>query len=350
MTVLIPDIRIEGVSVPFFKGAYTSTGGLTASTLQFTLPLSYAGFKNLWNKEVTFYLNEFESTPIFRGYIKRVKQDFNKIEVIAQDVFGYMVMGGNESMAKIALTEYDNLDGLTTGPAIKKAIEMAKLNTKIGTDFIGDTTPSVSSSRPPIRGTLSVLDIIKQLMGRAVDNSGTLPRPNMIKIVDDGSISQLIIELESELNGNTVAHNYTEHSNIIDVKLINRKVPTVIIVNGLNGVASTFSHESAIEGYDRNYLEVTNDNLKSPAECKDFAQKLFRANLQNQYEYTISSYEGAHLSENNIIRVDTDDPKFTGYYRVRGKKIAFSTNSFTIGININKKPPTLAEYVKMSDN
>lgn len=350
MTVLIPEIKIEGISVPFFKGAYTSTGGLTAAVLQFTLPLSYAGHKNLWNKEVTFFLNEFESTPVFRGYIKRVKQDFNKIEIIAQDVMGYMVMGGNESLAKIALTETDNLDGLTVGNAIKKAIKMANLDTKIGTDFIGDTTPSVSSSRPPIRGSLSVLDIIKQLIGRAVDNSGTLPRPNIIKIVDDGNISQLVIELESNLDAENVIHNYNEYSNIVDVRLINRKVPTIVIVNGFSGVSSTFTHDSAIEGYDRNYLEITNENLQSPAECLDFAQKIFRANLQNQYEYTISTFEGAHLSENDVIRVDTENPKFTGYYRVRGKKIAFSTNSFTIGININRKPPTLAEYIQMQDN
>ena len=96
--------------------------------------------------------------------------------------------------------------------------------------------------------------------------------------------------------------------------------------------------------------EVSNESLESPAECKDFAQKLFRANLITQYEYGIDTLEGARLNENDIIRIETDDPKFTGNYRVRGKKIAFTPGGFDVGLNINRKPPTLAEYIVQQDN
>ena len=41
---------------------------------------------------------------------------------------------------------------------------------------------------------------------------------------------------------------------------------------------------------------------------------------------------------------------FTGNYRVRGKKIAFTNSEFTIGININRQPPTLVEYISQQDN
>ena len=75
-----------------------------------------------------------------------------------------MVKGGNPEKAKVALTDKDNIDGLSAANAIRKAISMALLNTKVGTDIIGDTTPIVSSSRPPLRGTLSILDIIKQMV------------------------------------------------------------------------------------------------------------------------------------------------------------------------------------------
>jgi len=227
---------------------------------------------------------------------------------------------------------------------------MALLNTKIGTDIIGDTTPIVSSSRPPLRGTLSVLDIIKQLVSRAVDDSGEIPRPNIVKVVDDGSTSQLVIELESDLDSAEIKHVFSEYDNITDLKIINRKVPTIVIVNGADGVKGTFSHDTAVEAFDRNYLEVTNTALRSPAECKDFAQKLFRANLTTQFEYGIETFEGAYLSENDVIRVETEDQKFSGNYRVRGKKITFSPSSFSVGLNINRKPPTLAEYISQQDN
>ena len=172
----------------------------------------------------------------------------------------------------------------------------------------------------------------------------------MVKIVDDGSSSQLVIELESDLDSTEVKHVFTEYNNITNLKIINRKVPTIVIVNGGNGVKGTFSHDTAIEAFDRNYLEVTNEALTSPAECKDFAQKLFRANLTTQYEYGIETFEGVYLDENDVVRVETEDPKFSGNYRVRGKKINFSPSSFSIGLNINRKPPTLAEYINQQDN
>tara|TARA_R110000751_G_scaffold9361_2_gene35351 strand:- start:990 stop:2042 length:1053 start_codon:yes stop_codon:yes gene_type:complete len=350
MNEVIPRICIDGKNVDYTSGTYVNSGGFTSATLQFELPLIKDGYRKLWNKEVTFFLNNFDSTPMFRGYIKRVQEDFNKMTVYAQDIIGYMVKGGNPEKAKIALTKEDNIDGLTVGNAIRKAISKAQLSTKIGTAMIGDTTPSFSSSRPPLRGTLGIKDIIKNLISRAVDNSATIPKPNIIRVVDDGNISQLVIELESDLDTSTIKHVFTEYGNIIDLKIIKRKVPTIVIVNGLGNVKGTFVHEGAMEAFDRNYLEVTNEELKSPAECKDFAQKLFRANLETQYEYSIKSPQGAYLNENDIIRVETDDPVFTGNYRVRGKKVAFTTGGFSVGLNINKKPPTLAEYIGQQDN
>jgi len=349
MKEITPEIRIEGRVVEYLEGNYQNTGGLTAATLQFKLPRQYDGFRKLWNKEVTFFLNEADK-PLFRGYIKRVKENFDSIEVFAQDIIGYMVKGGNPEKAKIVLTDKDNIDGLSAANAIRNAISRALLNTKVGTDIIGDTTPIVSSSRPPLRGTLSILDIIKQMVSRAVDDSGTIPRPNIVKVVDDGSTSQLVIELESDLDSTEIKHVFSEYDNITDLKIINRKVPTIVIVNGADGVKGTFSHDTAVEAFDRNYLEVTNTALRSPAECKDFAQKLFRANLTTQYEYGIATFEGAYLSENDVIRVETEDQKFSGNYRVRGKKITFSPSSFSVGLNINRKPPTLAEYISQQDN
>tara|TARA_R100000458_G_scaffold46832_1_gene45433 strand:+ start:9462 stop:10514 length:1053 start_codon:yes stop_codon:yes gene_type:complete len=350
MSESLPRIEIEGKSVPFIKGAYTDTGILRAASLEFTLPLTYGGYKKLWNKEVTFYFDEADTTPLFRGYIKRIKEDFDMIKIFAQDMFGYFVKGGNEENAKIALTNDNNLDGLTVGNAITAAINKAQLSSKIGTTYIGDTTPRVSASQPPLRGTMTVLDIIKDLIGRAVDNTSTPPRPNIARIIDNGSSSELIIELQSVLSDENVVHVFTEYDNISELRLINKKIPTVVIINGANGVRGTFTHESAMDAYDRNFLEATNENLTSPAACVDFAEKVFRANLETQYEYTIKTWEGAYLNKNDVIRVETEDPRFAGNYRVSGKKIAFTPSTFDVGININKSPPTLVEYISQQDN
>jgi len=116
MKEITPEIRIEGRLVEYLEGNYQNTGGLTAATLQFKLPRQYDGFRKLWNKEVTFFLNEADK-PLFRGYIKRVKENFDSIEVFAQDIIGYMVKGGNPEKAKVALTDKDNIDGLSAANA-----------------------------------------------------------------------------------------------------------------------------------------------------------------------------------------------------------------------------------------
>ena len=51
MNEVIPKICIEGRAVDYIQGAYVNSGGLTAATLQFELPLIKDGYRNLWNKE-----------------------------------------------------------------------------------------------------------------------------------------------------------------------------------------------------------------------------------------------------------------------------------------------------------
>ena len=112
---------------------------------------------------------------------------------------------------------------------------------------------------------MSLKDIIEQLLQRAIDDSGVLPRPNIVKLTDDGQKSQLVIELESNLDSTEIKHKFSEYDNITNIKIINRKVPTIVIVNGKNKIKGTFSHDSAVAAYDRNYLEITNESLESPA-------------------------------------------------------------------------------------
>lgn len=350
MNEILPKILIDGEDTDYIDGQYAQPGGMGAATLSFKIPIVQGGSRKLWNKEVLLYLNEFDSTPIFRGWIKRTNPDLNELSIIAEDGFGYMIKGGEAEMAKVVLTDTDNIDGLTMGAALPVVIKKAKLDNKIKTDFIGDTSPTVNSVSEPLRGTMPVLDIAKTLLSKAINTGSTMPRPNIARLIDDGNNTQFIIELESDLDSAPIVHTYTEHDNIINLNIVERKVPTVIVVNGKDGVKGTFSHDTIMSAFDRNYLEVTNENLTSPPECKDFAIKLFEANLKNQYEYGLKVVDGAYLVENDVVRIETDDFTYSGNYRVIGKKINFSPSSFDVGISINRKPPTLAEYFNSRDN
>ena len=351
MLELTPKICVDGIEQDYTQAGYSHQGGLKAAQLDFTVPMEVAASSNFWNKEVTFYMNTSDAVPLFRGWIKRVKENFNDIQIHAEDALGYLVKGGEAETAKVALDDRNNLDGLTAGAAIKKAIELGKLDSKIKTDFLGDTDPILSTSKNPLRGTMTILDIIKKLLSESVNTDTTdLPRPNIARLMDDGTNSQLIIELEVDVDNAEISHTYTEKDNITNLSIINRRVPTIIIVNGANGVKGTFTHDSAISALDRNYLEVTNDTLKSPAKCYEFAQKLFKANLKTQFEYTFDTFEGVYLAENSVISIVTDEDEYSGNYRVLGKNISFSPSSYSMSVLINRKPPTLAEYISSRDN
>ena len=350
MQKISPKIAIEGKSVEYLEGSYSNNGGGTAAELNFSMPLQYGGNRKLWNKEVTLYLDEADSTPLFRGWIRRANPTLNDIEILAMDALGYTVKGGESSKSSIVLTKQDNLDGHTTGAAIVSAIKRAKLDTKLKTDAIRNSTPSISASRFNFRGRVSLEEIIKKMVSNSIDESGTLPRPNIYKLIDDGTNSQLVIEPEADVDAAQIAHVFTEDDNILSLTINEKKIPTIILVKGRNGVEGTFTHDGALTALDRSYLEVSNAQLTSPAECVDFGRKLFEANLHNQYEYAIEVSEGSYLSENEVIRVETNDRDYSGNYRVIGKNISFSPDSYSVGIVINRKPPTLAEYIADSDN
>ena len=352
MRKISPRILIEGREIEYLSASYKVGGSLTAAVLTFSMPLQYAGRKKLWNKEVTVYMDPSDSTPIFRGWIKRTNPNFNDIEIHAEDALGYLLKGGETSVARVVLTNQDNLDGLSASAAIVKMLAMAKLDGKLKTDFIGNTTPVVGSTDAPIRGNVKILDVIKQFLSKAVDTSGTLPRPNLGRIIDDGTNSQFIIELESDITSDTaeIKHVYTEENNITDLSIINKRIPTVITVTGRNNVQGVFTHTSALEALDRNYFNVSNEQLTSPAACKDFASKLFEANLLLQYEYGLKTFDGIYLNENDIVMIQTDDPEFSGKYRIIGKNISFSPSSFSLTLSINKRPPVLSEYLSSLDN
>ena len=185
MPKISPRVAIEGAEVEYIEGSYSQNGGGSAAELSFTLPLYlWLVEKNYGIGKSPMYLNDQEIVLLsFRGWIRRANPTFNQIEILAMDALGYLVKGGGESKATINLTPTDNLDGYTAGGAITTAIKKAKLNTKIGTDMIGDTKPSISASRPPLRGQISSRrDLLKVLISAAVDNSGSIPRPNIYKI------------------------------------------------------------------------------------------------------------------------------------------------------------------------
>lgn len=121
MLELTPKIFIDGLEIDFINAGLSQQGTLKAGQLDFTMPTSTGVGLNFWNKEVTMFMNTTDAVPLFRGWIKRVKENYNEIQIHAEDAIGYLIKGGEEETAKVALDDRNNLDGLTGGAAIKKS-------------------------------------------------------------------------------------------------------------------------------------------------------------------------------------------------------------------------------------
>jgi hypothetical protein len=341
MPELSSQIFLDGSSVDFTAASLKERGDNSAAQLDFVLPTSAPNYRKFWNKEVTVFFNSSDTYPAFRGHIMNttVNAD-NSVKFTAVDALGYLT---GHSKAQVVLDDENNIDGLSVAASLIKLIRLSNLESSIGIDYLGDTTPIIDNNRP--RGTSIILNIIKDLLSQAVDMTNKdLPRDNLIRVMDDGSKAQLRIEVKADIDNTNPVKFYSYENNIINFNVKNRDIPTSITVSG-DGVAATFRHSSAESALGSSMKTVSNPKLKSRAECMDFAQKVFLANIQDKYEYTLDTFEGLYLKENDVIHIRDDKTGIEGNFRIIGKDVTFGPNQFRLQLTINQRPPILAQFL-----
>ena len=334
-------ILVDGKVVDFMNASYKNSGGVTAAQLTVTIPGEDVSYRKYWGKEMIAYLNEEDTYPFFRGYIMdtTIENDYG-MRLVGLDALGWLT---GHQKAIVFVDDLSNIDGYTVGGALKKLISLANLDNYVGTDYIGDTSP-VITIRNNIRGEIVILDWLKKVLPQALDNTNIdLPRENTLAVRDDGVKGQLNIELVSDLDVSPPVYSFNIN-NIIDYKVKARKIPTTIAVRG-RGVTGKYRNESAALAYGENFKTLSNNNLESPADCIEFARKAFYANVKNQYEITLSSYDGAYVMPNDIISINVDETDISNNYRVVGKDVTFDNNKYSVTLNINRRPPLLSDFL-----
>ena len=335
-------VCIDNQEVDFINGSLTKDGGNTASRFNVVIPGKNSSLRKYWGKEVTFFLDKSDAYPMFRGFIENVELDDNAaISVRALDALGYLT---GIDRAAVTLDENNNVDGMTIGGALKTMIEMADLDGKVKTDFLGDTEPIQSVGK--IRGRVFILDTITGLLNTVYSRTNEeYPRKNFLKVIDDGTNGQLIFDVEADAENDQPIFLFSYEDNMVTFNVQNRKIPTIITVEGGNDARIIYKHQSAIEAFGDHSLSVSNPTLTSRAACYDFAQDIFLANLKAKYEYTLSSINGYYLEENNVVRIVDDDTLVDGKFRIIGKTINFGSNTLSLELRINQQPPLLSRFL-----
>ncbi len=335
------EVYLNGKLVDFLTANLKKQGGNTATGFDFVLPKEDASFRKFWNQEVLFFINKSDSYPAFRGrVISTVVVGEREVKFECADALGFLT--GNYK-AQVTLDDSNNIDGLSPAASVKKLIKMASLNDIIGTDYIGETNPVIQMDI--LRGTFSIMEIIKGILSKVL-TSDTTPRENLIRVTDDGSKSQLVFETKKDVNTVNPVKTYTYEDNIVGFKVNDRKIPTTIIVRGAQGMRATFRHSSAASSLGENFLEVSNEQLKSRAACMDWGQKIFNANLNSQFEYILDTFDGLYLEPNDVIKIIDDKTDTSGNYTVVGKSLSCGANTFRLQLTINKRPPILSNFTR----
>jgi hypothetical protein len=341
MQEITSKVLIEGKSVDFVSAHLKQSGGLSAAQLTVSIPGVGTSYRKYWGKEIVAYLNQEDTYPFFRGYVMdaTIENEY-AIRLVALDALGWLT---GHQKATVHIRNNNNIDGLTIGGALKKLIGMANLDDKVGTDYIGDTSPKVSA-RNNVRGDLVILDWLKKSIKESIDTTEDIPLENTLIVRDDGTKGQLNLELLSSVDTIEPSYNFYEY-NLLGYTVKARKMPTTIVVKGNNGVVGKYRNQSAAKAYGENFKNVSNNNLLSPAACVDFGRLVFFANVENQYEISITTYEGAYLLPNDVIRLNIEDADVSGNYRVVGKDVYFGPDKFEVKLNINQRPPILADFL-----
>jgi hypothetical protein len=341
MQPLSSKVYLNGESVDFLTADLKTQGGLAATSFSFVLPKEDTSFRKYWNQEVLFYIDKSDAYPTFRGRVSNVtiagemSVKFNCI-----DALGYLT---GHYKAQVTLDNSDNVDGMGAGATIRTLIKMANLNDVVGTDYIGDTDPVIQM--PILRGTYQIIDIIKTILSKVLTGDST-PRENIMRVVDDGSKSQLIFETKKDVDTSTVVKYYDYNNNIISFKVNDRKIPTTVIVDGAQGMRASFRHSSAASALGENFITVKNKTLKSRAACMDWAQKVFNANLKTQFEYILDTFDGIYLEPNDVINITDKKTDTSGNYTIIGKTLSVGANTFRLQLTINKRPPILSQFIR----
>jgi len=341
MQAISSKVFLNGESVDFISADLKTQGGFSATGFSFVLPKEDTSFRKYWNQEVLFYVDKSDTYPMFRGRVSNVVYAGERnVKFNCVDALGYLT---GHYKAQVTLDNDNNVDGMSAGATIRALIKMANLNDIVGTDYIGDTNPIIQM--PPLRGTYEIMSIVKTALSRVLTGD-TIPKENIIKVQDDGTKSQLVFEVKKDVDTTTVVKDYDYNNNIISFKVNDRKIPTNVVVQGAGGMRATFRHSSAAAALGESFLTVSNSDLKSRAACVDWGQKVFNANLKDQYEYILDTFDGVYLEPNDVISINDKKTDTSGNYGIIGKSLSCGANTFRLQLTINKKPPILSDFIR----
>ena len=333
---LNPRVFIDNTRLQYLESvSFNQSGNSQATSLSAKANNTLFDGSVLFGKPISFFLDEGDGVPIFRGFIKDASTSDKSLSISAVDVRGYL---SSQSAKKIKLTDRHNYDGYTLGAFLKEYID-TEININsiiIGTDKINETNPMVSLSG--IRGDFSPLDLVLQNLNKSIDeNSSENPLGYNLTVVDDGEKAHIKFSKE-KLNTEPISLSLSESNGILSYTY--KKRPKKFIANLKEG--RYFQYGSAPSGPFS--MELGKIEYDSPDEAREAARLEILKGLDANVEISINSSKGYYLDVGDNIYVNVNDTLLNGVHRVVGKTINYS-NKLTCKLQLNKTPSQITRYI-----
>jgi len=332
---LNPRVFVDNNRLEYIESVtFTQTGNNQASSLSVKASNPLLDGSVLFGKPISFFLDEGDGVPIFRGFIKDASTSDTSLSISAVDIRGYL---SSKTTKRVSLTDSHNYDGYTLGAFLKEYIdtEINISSTIIGTDKINETNPPVTLSG--IRGEFSPFELVIQNLNRAIDeDSDDNPVGYGITVVDDGEKSHIKFSKE-KVKTDPISLSLSENSGILSHTY--KKRPTKFVAD--LGGGRYFQYGSLPSGPFT--IDMVNKKYDSPDEAREAARLEILKGIDTTVEISINSTKGYYLDIGDNVFINVSDTMLNGVHRVVGKTINYS-GDLSCKLQLNKTPSKITKY------
>ena len=320
------------------KGTINYSGNGQLNILNVVIDNVDLQYDSLFGKKIELYLNESgsdDSTPIFRGFIKRFTPTEKNVTIRALDV-RTMITG--KDAIKLNSTDFKNYDGKTVASFLYSIIT-DKVNyneTLIGLDMLSDTDIPIKMAG--IRGdNLDILRLVNERLSETIDKTDYLnPLGYFLDVKESSEYSNIIITKEKLLT-DVPSYTFAYGDGLQNLKY--KKILPLNTVYYNDGRSIEYTNRPAGQS------ATVISKVKDVAEARQLGLEQILLEQQQNAEITVDVSKCYDIGLGSLIFLDVPDDDIYGTQRVQGKMINFGA-AVTCKLNLNKKPIKLSDYVQ----
>ena len=345
-------LYIDDVEMPYLKTvSIVFSGNSKLNYLNATFSIVDIESYSLYNKKITFYLNESgpECVPYFTGYIMDVSPKETTCSIKALDPRCFL--SGKEAK-KISITEKINFDGYTLTQFIKEIVDTTLgidgfPSNALGTELLKETDIPILMKGTRETNT-DIYSIIDKVTSEALnDSSIENPKGYFVDIVETATIPSLVLKERKNKDGK-VALFLSYIDGLVSLSYNKRAIPSY-------AVARSTSTEGEVEKEILGYFQDGNmplgyRSIEIDGEFKDPDSAKYRAIIEiyrnkEDLEVKVQANKGYKTPLGSIIYLDVDDVKIRGNHILMSKRCNWSQGSVKLSYTLGRATPVVKQFI-----